>query len=91
MIKASELREKEIVNVVDGSKLGLISDIEIDLAEAKIKAIIMPKPGGIMSFFSKSNNIIIEWKDIVRIGREVILVNINSEEYKDFIDNDQRR
>lgn len=87
MIKASELREKEIINVVDGSKLGMISDIEIDLEEAKIKAIIMPKPGGIMSFFSKANNIIIEWKDIVRIGREVVLVNINTSEYKEFLDN----
>lgn len=86
MIRASELREKEIINQVDGSRLGLISDVEIDLEQAKIKAIIMPKPGGIMSFFSKSNNIVIEWEDIVRIGREVILVNIKTEQYKE-IDN----
>lgn len=86
MIKASELREKEIINVVDGSKLGLISDIEIDLAEAKIKAILMPKPGGIMSLFTKSSDIIIEWKDIVRIGREVILVNLNTSQYKEYLE-----
>ncbi|MBS4535401.1 YlmC/YmxH family sporulation protein [Clostridium sp. D2Q-14] len=81
MIRASELREKEIINQADGSRLGLISDIEIDLEEAKLKAIMMPKSGGIMSLFTKSNDIIIEWRDIVRIGKEVILVNIKTDNY----------
>ncbi|MGO1368303.1 MAG: YlmC/YmxH family sporulation protein [Senegalia sp. (in: firmicutes)] len=83
MIKASELTEKEIINVVDGTKLGMISDIEINLEKAKIKAIIMPRTGGIMSIFTKSNNIAIDWNDIVRIGNEVILVNLDSTKYKD--------
>lgn len=83
MIKASELTEKEIINVIDGTKLGIISDIEIDLEKAKIKAIIIPRAGGIMSLFTKANNIVIDWEDIVRIGSEVILVNIDSNKYKD--------
>jgi len=87
MIKASELTEKEIINVVDGSKLGMINDIEIDLENAKIKAIIMPKAGGIMSLFTKYNNVVIDWEDIVRIGNEVILVNIDSQKYKDLNEN----
>ena len=31
MVKISELREKEVVNIRDGSRIGNIIDVELDL------------------------------------------------------------
>lgn len=79
MVKASDLREKEIVNVKDGSRLGHISDIEVNLQAGKIEAIVIPGPGRIMGFFGKNEDYIIRWENIVKIGVHVVLVELSPE------------
>ncbi|MTI66495.1 MAG: YlmC/YmxH family sporulation protein [Firmicutes bacterium] len=79
MLKTSDLSEKEVVNVRDGSRLGLISDIEVNLQKGIIEAIIIPGPGKILGFFGKENDIVITWKDIVKIGKDVILINYETD------------
>ena len=36
MIKASDLREKEVINITDGTRLGLIEDVEVNLDKGRI-------------------------------------------------------
>ncbi|MHB8919256.1 MAG: YlmC/YmxH family sporulation protein, partial [Desulfocucumaceae bacterium] len=42
MVKISDLRAREVINITDGRRLGPIKDIDIDLEEGRICAIIMP-------------------------------------------------
>ncbi|WP_202709109.1 YlmC/YmxH family sporulation protein [Sporosalibacterium faouarense] len=79
MVRTSGLREKEIVNVKDGTKLGLISDIEVNLEAGMIEAIIIPGPGKVLGLFGKNEDYVIKWEDIVRIGVHVILVDLKTE------------
>ncbi|KNF09911.1 putative sporulation protein YlmC/YmxH [Gottschalkia purinilytica] len=76
MIKTSDLREKEVINVRDGTKLGLISDIEVNLKEGRIESIMIPGPGKILGLFGRNQDYIINWQNIVRIGSDVILVDL---------------
>jgi len=79
MVKVSDLRAREVINVADGRRLGLIKDIDIDLEEGRITAIILP--GGssrIFGFFGKEEEIIVPWDKIVKIGADVILVEVKS-------------
>ncbi len=77
MLKISEFQLKDVVNVADGKKLGNVGDIDIDLTTGKIQAVII---GGsrVLGFFGKDDEIVIPWKNIVKIGSDVILVR-----YKD--------
>lgn len=79
MVKISDLRMREVVNIADGRRLGPIKDIDIDLEQGRINAIIMPAYGGgrIMGFWGKDNEIVIPWDKIVKIGIDVILVEIS--------------
>lgn len=77
MINLSEMREKEIININDGSKIGLIYDFEIDLEMGKIISIVVPGPGKILGIFGRSNDFIVRWDSIVKIGTDAILVDIN--------------
>lgn len=43
MIKASELRDKDVIDINTGEKLGNIIDIEINLEEGKVEGIVIPK------------------------------------------------
>ncbi|WP_027339277.1 YlmC/YmxH family sporulation protein [Halonatronum saccharophilum] len=76
MIKTSELKLKEVVNINNGQKLGMIVDIDIDLVEGKVKGISVPKEGKGFKFFGANEEIYIKWNDIHRIGDDVILVRV---------------
>lgn len=75
MTKTSELREREVVNILDGKRLGLASDLEIEAETGKIKAIIVPGPGKFLWLFGKSEDFVIPWERIKKIGVDVILVD----------------
>lgn len=76
MLSTSSLREKEIINFSDGRRLGFIYDIEVNLEKGRIEALIVPGPGKFLGLFGKENDIYILWKDIRKIGVDVILVEI---------------
>lgn len=84
----SELSGKEIVNLHDGAKLGLIGDSDINInAEGRIEAIIIGSRSGSGRFFSKNieksegSFVIIPWKAIKKVGSEVIIVDIDYAQY----------
>lgn len=76
MVNLSDIREKEVINVRNGEKIGYIYDFEIDLERGRVVAFILPGPGRVFSIFGKNNDYKIGWKNIVKIGKDAILVNI---------------
>ncbi|HLR34978.1 MAG TPA: YlmC/YmxH family sporulation protein [Tissierellales bacterium] len=80
MINLSEMKEKEVINIRDGSRLGMIYDFEMDLKKGEVTAIIIPGSGKIMGIFGSNNDIIIDWKKIVKIGEDIILVDLKVDE-----------
>jgi YlmC/YmxH family sporulation protein len=77
MIHISDLQIKDVVNVHDGKKLGSIEDVDIDLKTGKIQAIMITSQGKVLGFFGKGEEIIIPWRNIVKIGKDVILVRVS--------------
>ncbi|MBP1941666.1 YlmC/YmxH family sporulation protein [Bacillus luteolus] len=65
---------KEVVNVGDGKRLGNITDFDINLMTGKIEAIVISGQGKVLGFFGKDEDIVIPWKNIVKVGADVILV-----------------
>lgn len=76
MIKISDLRSRDVVNILDGKKLGNIIDIDLDLENGRVLSLIMPGRTRGFSFFSRREEINVPWNKIVRIGRDVILVEV---------------
>ncbi|WFA09642.1 YlmC/YmxH family sporulation protein [Tissierella sp. Yu-01] len=79
MLKLSDIREKEVINIYNGQRLGYVSDFEIDLDKGIVTGIILPGENKVMSFFSKTNDIFVDWKKIIKIGSDIILVNLKDE------------
>jgi YlmC/YmxH family sporulation protein len=74
VVKISEFQIKDVVNVSDGKRLGNIGDIEINLTTGKIEAVVISGNGRVLGFFGKDEDIVIPWKNILKIGQDVILV-----------------
>ncbi len=71
-----DLKEKEIVNVYDGRKLGRIIDVIFDISSAQLLGIVAP---GDKKIFRKVDDIFIPIDKIKRIGGDVILVGLQFE------------
>ena len=70
-----ELREKQVINVIDGKILGNIEDFEVDDIDGRIISIIIPEGGrGFFNFFGKSEEYVIPWECIKKIGEDTILI-----------------
>ena len=73
----SDLQSKNIIDLNTGKNLGKIIDLVLDENGNTIE-LILEKKKFFLNFFSKDNTTI-KWKDINKIGEDVILIN--------FIDN----
>lgn len=80
-MRFSTISGKEIVNLSDGSRLGIIgdSDILIDEKTGKIKALLMPANKSVFSFFSKEAFLEIPWDSIKKIGNDMIIIELEDE------------
>jgi YlmC/YmxH family sporulation protein len=76
MIKISDLRTRDVINVVDGKKLGSIIDIDLDLENGRVLGLVMPGHSRGFHIFSRREEVTVPWHKIVRIGRDVILVEV---------------
>ncbi|UOE92917.1 YlmC/YmxH family sporulation protein [Alkalihalobacillus sp. LMS39] len=76
MMKISDLQTKDIVNIDNGKRLGHLGDLDINLSTGRIDALIIGGTGRMMSFFQKEAEMVIPWSNIVKIGSDVILVQL---------------
>ena len=80
-----ELKNKQVINTVDGKCLGHVTDIVFDVVTACILGLVVPDPnsGGFFSLFKGSKSIFIPFDCVCKFGVDTILVELYVEEKKD--------
>lgn len=73
-ISFNELRCKEVINILDGRRLGRICDMVINCKNCRVVGIVVP---GERRIFHGRNELFISWPFIKKIGDDVILVAVN--------------
>ncbi len=66
-----------MVNVLDGRRLGLVIDLDIDLAVGRVKGLMVPGQARVLGLFGRESEIYIPWEQVVKIGEDVILVELD--------------
>lgn len=79
MMRIGDMKHKEIINTIDGSRLGYICDVEIDWSDGKVRKIVVPGPGKVMGLFGRDVEYLIPWENIKKIGEDIILVELKSD------------
>ena len=72
--RLQDLRNKEVINVKDGARLGCVCDVEIDTCTARLCAIVIFGRLKCFGLMGREEDIVIHWCDIEVIGEDTILV-----------------
>lgn len=83
-MRICELREKEVINVCNGERLGFVEDMIFDLCKGCISHIVVPKNCKFMGIFGKDEEYVIDLRCICQIGSDMILVEMPSEKKHNF-------
>ena len=70
-VRLSDLQTKEIINMTTGKRLGMIIDVIIN-TEGNIKSLILEEKR--MKRLSNREEYELDWKQIAKIGDDIILV-----------------
>ena len=78
-MRLTELQGKDIVNVNDGKLIGKIIDLTLN-DSGVLEDLIIEKSKFFVSMFSSKNEVKVKWKQIKKIGDDVILVELHTSE-----------
>lgn len=74
-----DLMEKDVVNIKNGEIMGRFDDVEIDTKVGKIQAFYIEEASRFMGMIGKSKSRRVKWEEILKIGMDVIIVNVDDE------------
>lgn len=75
MNKASDFRQKEVINIYDGKRLGFVCDVDIDMDTGKLNSIIIPGGAKFLGLFGTRDDYVIPFSNIKTVGDDIILVD----------------
>lgn len=75
----SELQTKEVIDIATGKRIGSIIDVVIDRKGIIVKLILEDRKPSRRLFSNNKEDIYLLWKQIVKIGDDIILVDCDSE------------
>ena len=72
-----DMKNKEVISVKDGCRIGCVNDVEVDMKCAKIISIVVYGRLKCFGILGREDDIVIKWENIEVIGDDTILVNFN--------------
>ena len=86
-MRLGELSGKEIVNLSDGARLGIIGDTDLVINEVtgKIEKLLIPSTRGQFSILGNQSFIELPWDSIKKIGPELVIVEFSTKNTRRFL------
>ena len=74
-IRMEELRYKEVISVASGVRFGYADDLELDLEDGRVTALIIPGRRRLFGLLGREADRLIPWSAVRRFGEDIILVD----------------
>ena len=74
--RISGLGQREIINLVDGSKLGSVKDAYIDLESGQVLSLVLTGERKYFKMLNTGSDVIVPWERIKKIGVHTVLVEV---------------
>ncbi|MFZ5898035.1 MAG: YlmC/YmxH family sporulation protein [Bacillota bacterium] len=79
-MRLSELFGKEIVNLYNGCRLGVIgeTDLIIDSHTGRIQSLVLPRKPNLLNIWFEGKRLVVPWEAVRKIGNDVIVVDLDN-------------
>ena len=77
--RIADLRQKEVINICDGMRMGLVCDVILNTGTGNVLALVVPGPFRFFGLFGRDDDFIIPWECIRKIGDDIILIEVPGE------------
>jgi len=86
-MKLSELAGKEVINIYDGIRLGIVgeTDLIVNQKTGEIESIVIPNNGIINSIWREDKYMVIPWPSVLKVGNDYIIVDISEKIFENEI------
>ena len=74
--RITDMRNKEVINIADGERMGYIYDVMFSVELGRMTALILPGESRIFGLFGNSEDIIIPWDKVKKVSDDMILVEV---------------
>jgi len=74
VLRAAELRYKEVISTADGTRFGYAGDLELDGESGRVNALIIPGRRRLFGLLGREEDRRIPWEAVKRFGEDIILV-----------------
>jgi YlmC/YmxH family sporulation protein len=74
-----DLAEKDVINIKNGEVMGRFDDVEIDTRKGRITAFYIEEASKFIGMLGKTKPKRIRWEEILKIGMDVIIVNVDDD------------
>lgn len=78
MCRIEELCRKDVINLRDGCRLGFVEDVEIEMSDGRVAALVIYGRSRLFGLLGRDDDICIPWGCIDKIGEDIILVNFDA-------------
>ena len=79
-IKFTQLQCKEVICIADGRRLGFVTDVQVELPEGNVCAIVVPGPCRFFGLGGRQEDYLIPWNCIRKIGPDIVLVDVKPDD-----------
>lgn len=79
--RIADMRHKEVISIKDGTRFGLVNDVELDTSSGRITSLVIYGRLRGFGLLGREDDIVIKWEDIQVIGEDTILVCYNYNMY----------
>ena len=73
-MRVTDLSCKEVVCISDGVRLGYVSDVDVEVPRGQVQAIVVPGKCRWFGLFGHTEDYVIPWEAIRRVGDDILLV-----------------
>ena len=74
-MRVTDLSCKEVVCIRDGARLGYVADGEVEVPDGQVCAIVVPGKCRFFGLLGRTEDFVIPWNAIRRVGDDIILVD----------------
>jgi len=74
--RISELGQRDIINLVDGSKLGPVRDVYIDPESGQVLSLVLTGERKYFKLLNAGSDLIVPWEKVRKVGVHTVLVEV---------------